>query len=148
MDNKAFSTEHYVNFFLDELYSVTHFKYEHDPEVMGFFEEDDPYSDHIISAQEHLKEYMLYSIRENSQHLASGEIQKLYEQKKEEVFDIALPEIEKYIKDYVTVDIVWPDSMRLIDDGNGGFRYFQPGIDDPLLLGSADIEHEKDQPAP
>ncbi|ABQ06585.1 hypothetical protein [Flavobacterium johnsoniae] len=148
MGNKVFSADHFVKFFLDELYSKTHFKYEHNPEVMGFFEEDDPYTDHIMSAQEHLKEFILSSVKDNSENLTPEDIQKLYEKKMEEVFDIVLPEIEKYIKDKVTVDVIWPDSIRLIDDGNGGFRYFQPGIDDPALLGSSDnstdIDHDQE----
>jgi len=142
-----FSTEHYVNFFLDELYSITHFRYEHDPEVMGIFEEDDPYSDHIVSAQEHLKQYILDSIKSSTKGLASEEIQKLYEHKKEEVFDIVLPEIEKYIKDTVTVDVIWPDSLRLIEV-EGDFKYFEQGADDNALPERKndviDIEHEED----
>lgn len=151
MDHKVFSTEQYVNFFLEELYSVTHFRYEHDPEAMGFFEEDDPYTDHIIAAQEHLKEYMLASIKGSSQQTASEEIQKLYEEKKEEVFDIVLPEIEKYIQQKVTVDIIWPDSLRLADDG-GDFKCLKQGADDNALSerknDAAGTDYEKGQPAP
>lgn len=148
MDNFGKTTADFVRFFLDELYSKTHFRYEHNPETMGFFEEDDPYSDHVTAAQEHVKEYIRISIKEAAENLSPEQQASIFEIKKEEVFAILLPEIEKYIEQKVTVDVIWPDTLRLIDDGNGGFRYFNPGIDDPALLDQrkdpidGDIEQE------
>ncbi|BDU25155.1 hypothetical protein [Flavobacterium sp. GSB-24] len=148
MDNIGKTTADFVRFFLDELYSKTHFRYEHNPEVMGFFEEDDPYSDHITAAQEHVKEYILMAIKEGAENLTPQQEAQLFEIKKEEVFAILLPEIEKYIEEKVTVEVIWPDALRLIDDGNGGLRYFNPEIDDPALLDqrndAIDIDHQKE----
>jgi len=147
MDNYGKTTDDFIKFFLDELYSKTHFEYEHDPEVMGFFEPDDPYTDHIMAAQEHVKEFMKDSIS-NIPGISTVEITKQYEKMREEVFDILLPEIEKYIEEKVTVNVKWPDSLRLVDNGNGGFRYFNPDIDSPSLLEKpnsiVDIDHEEE----
>lgn len=137
MDHYGKTKDDFIKFFLDELYSKTHFEYEHDPEVMGFFETDDPYTDHIVAAQEHVKEFMKNSIS-NIPGISADEITKQYEKMREEVFDILLPGIEKYIEEKVTVDVKWPDSIRLVEDGHGGFRFFKPGEDDPRLLGSCD----------
>ncbi len=134
MDNYGKTKDDFIKSFLDELYSKTHFEYEHDPEVMGFFEPDDPYTDHIVAAQEHVKEFMKDSIS-NIPEISAAEITKQYEKMREEVFDILLPEIEKYIEGEVTVDIKWQDSIRLIENENGDFRFFKPGEDDPRLLG-------------
>lgn len=133
MDNYGKTKDDFIKFFLDELYSKTHFAYEHDPEVMGFFEPDDPYTDHIMAAQEHVKEFMKDSIS-NTPGISADEITKQYEKMREEVFNILLPQIEKYIEEKVTVDVKWPDSLRLVDDGGGELRYFNPDTDSPSLL--------------
>ncbi|CAC9974391.1 hypothetical protein [Flavobacterium panici] len=147
MDNYGKTKDDFMKSFLDELYSKTHFEYEHDPEVMGFFEPDDPYTDHIVAAQEHVKEFMKDSIS-SLPGISAAEITKQYEKMREEVFDILQPEIEKYIEEKVTVDVKWPDSIRLVDDGNGGFRYFEPANDDPKLLerlnDTIDINHQEE----
>jgi hypothetical protein len=149
MDNYVKTKDDFINYFLEELYSKTHFEYEHDPEVMGFFEPDDPYTDHIMAAQEHLKEFMKDSII-NTPGISADEITAQYEQIREEVFSILLPEIEKYIEEKVTVDVKWPDSMRLIEiqNENGDFRFFNSDTDSPSLLeqpdDTNDIEHKED----
>lgn len=137
MDNYGKTKDDFIKFFLDELYSKTHFEYEHDPEVMGFFEPDDPYTDHIMAAQEHVKEFMKDSIS-NRLGISADEITAQYEQMREEVFSILLPEIDKYIEEKITVDVKWPDSIRLIEDGSGEFRYFNPDTDSPSLLEKTD----------
>ncbi|WP_162927177.1 hypothetical protein [Flavobacterium anhuiense] len=104
---------------------------------MGFFEPDDPYTDHIMAAQDHVKEFMKDSISKIP-GISADEITKQYEKMQKEVFSILLPEIEKYVEEKITVNVKWPDSLRLIDDGNGDFRYFRPGEDDPALLGNRD----------
>lgn len=78
MDNYSKTKDDFIKYFLDELYSKTHFEYEHDPEVMGFFEPDDPYTDHIMAAQEHVKEFMKDSIC-NIHGISTAEITKQYE---------------------------------------------------------------------
>jgi hypothetical protein len=108
MDDYGKTKEDFIKFFLEELYSKTHFKYEHDPEVMGFFEPDDPYTDHIMDAQEHVKKIMKDSIS-NIPGISADEITAQYEQMREEVFSTLLSEIEKYIEEKVTVDVKWPD---------------------------------------
>lgn len=133
MDNYGKTTDDFIKFFLNELYSKTHFEYEHDPEVMGFFETDDPYTDHIMAAQEHVKEFIKDSIS-SLPGISAAEITKQYEKMREEVFDILLPEIEKYIEEKVTVDVKWPDSIRLIEDGIGELRYFDPDTDSHSFL--------------
>jgi hypothetical protein len=144
MDNYGKTTDNFIKFFLDELYSKTHFEYEHDPEVIGFFELDDPYTDHIMAAQEHLKEFMKDSII-NTSGISADEITAQYEQIREEVFSILLPEIEKYIEEKVTVDVKWPDSIRLIEDGSGEFRYFNPDSNSPSLLEKTDNNNAKNK---
>ena len=147
MDNYGKTADDFIKFFLDELYSKTHFKYEHDPEVMGFFEPDDPYTDHIMNAQEHVKEFMMDSIS-NIPGISVAEITKQYEKMREEVYDMLLPEIEKYIEEKVTVDVKLPDSMRLIENENGDFRFFNSDTDSHSLLerpdDTTDIEHTED----
>lgn len=133
MDNYGKTKDDFIKFFLDELYSKTHFEYEHDPEVMGFFEPDDPYTDHIMAAQEHVKEFMKDSIS-STPGISADEITTRYEKMREKVFDILLPEIEKYIEEKVTVDVKWPDSIRLIEDGIGELRYFDPDTDSHSFL--------------
>ncbi|WP_294958443.1 hypothetical protein [uncultured Flavobacterium sp.] len=131
MNHYGKTKDDFIKFFLDELYSKTHFVYEHDPEVMGFFEPDDPYTDHIVAAQEHAKEFIKDSIS-NIPEISVDEITKQYEKMQKEVFCILLPEIETYINEKVTVDVKWPDSMRLVDDGSGGFIYLRPKEDEKL----------------
>lgn len=147
MDNYGKTKDGFIRFFLNELYSKTHFEYEHDPEVMGFFEPDDPYTDHIAAAQEHVKKFMKDSIS-NIPGISAEEITKQYEKMREEVFSMLLPEIDKYIEEKITVEVKWPDSIRLIEDGSGGFRYFNPDFDSPSLLenpnGIVDIDHEEE----
>lgn len=147
MDNYGKTKDDFIKFFLDELYSKTHFEYEHDPEVMGFFEPDDPYTDHIMAAQERVKEFMKDSIG-NIPGISADEITKPYEKMREEVFNILLPQIEKYIEEKVTVDVKWPDSIRLIENENEDFRFFNPDTDSLSLLDqpddTIDIEHEED----
>lgn len=137
MDNYGKTKDDFIKFFLDELYSKTHFEYEHDPEVMGFFEPDDPYTDHIMAAQENVKKFMKDSIR-TTPGISIDEITAQYDKMQEEVFGILLAKIEKYIEEKITVNVKWPDSLRLIDDGSGDFRYFRPGEDDPALLANRD----------
>lgn len=133
MDNYGKTKEDFVKFFLDELYSKTHFEYEHDPDVTGFFEPDDPYSDHIVASQEHAKKFMKDSIC-NTLGISADEIKAQYEQMQEEVFGILLPEIEKYIAEKVTVDVKWQDSMKLILNKNEEFRLLGSQKEIPKLM--------------
>ncbi|WP_343614984.1 hypothetical protein [Flavobacterium sp.] len=144
MDNYSKTKDDFIKYFLDELYSKTHFEYEHDPEVMGFFEPDDPYTDHIMVAQEHVKEFMKDSIS-NIHGISTAEITKQYEKMREEVFEILLPEIEKFIEEKVTVDVKWPNSIRLIEDESGEFRYFNPDTDSLSLLEKPNDSNTKDK---
>jgi hypothetical protein len=139
MDNYGKTKDDFIKSFLDELYSKTHFEYEHDPEVMGFFEPDDPYTDHIVAAQEHVKEFMKDSIS-SLPGISAAEIKKQYEKMREEVFEILLPQIEKYIEEKVTVDVKWPDSMRLIHNENEEFSFLGSQKEAPKL---ADKENDQ-----
>lgn len=149
MNNYGKTKDDFIKFFIDELYSKTHFEYEHDPEVMGFFDPDDPYNDHIVAAQEHVKQYIQASIQDSGENLSSDEIALLYEKKKEEVFSILLPEIDRYIENKVIINVVWPDSMRLILNKNGEFRFLGSQKEVPKLADKEndeiiDIDHEEE----
>ncbi|WP_239455739.1 hypothetical protein [Flavobacterium ginsenosidimutans] len=129
---------------LDQSVKIQEFVYPYEGNLI--FEPDNPYSDHIVAAQEHVKKFIKDSIS-NTPGISADEIATQYEQMREQVFIILLLEIEKYIEEMVTVDVKWPDSIRLIEDVSGEFRYFNPDTGSHSLLqkpNDSNTEEKKD----
>ena len=96
MDNyNGKTTEDFVKYFLDELYSKTEFiQYDNPDEA---FDPEQEYGPHIVRSQEKLYEYITAVIKDSGNNISDEEIKHLMIAKREEIFKDLMPKIEEYI---------------------------------------------------
>lgn len=96
MDNyNGKTTEDFIKYFLDELYSKTEFIQYDEPDDL--FDPEQEYGPHITRTQEKLYEYITKAIKDSGNNFNDEEINQLMISKREEIFKVLMQKIEEYI---------------------------------------------------
>lgn len=96
MDNySGKTTEDFIKYFLDELYSKTEFIQYDNPEEE--FDPEQEYGSHIVRSQEKLYGYITTAINNSGNTFSEEEIKELMIAKRQEIFKDLMPKIEDYI---------------------------------------------------
>jgi len=89
------TNEDFIKYFTDELYSKTEFIQFDDPD--DYFDPEQEYGKHIIESNHKLLLFIKSSMSWSDNAIDIEEKQKIFEEKKTELFEILDPEIELYI---------------------------------------------------